>query len=168
MTREYLSKLQYGYTIQPFEDEYFNGFIGRYNDLPVEVYGETEEQTLEDLKFAKEEFFATCIKENTVDRIPNPTVSNDSEYSGRVTARLGKSLHRRLAEYAEYDGVSLNQAIQMLIERGMQETNINRFDKKLDKTNESQEKIAKELVTINLNKSIDPTPTPTYLSLMEG
>lgn len=155
MILETLLKRQYGYTIQPFEDEYFKGFVGRYNDLPVEVYGETENLVLEDLKLAKIEYFATCIKEKTVEKIPKPTTFNNSDYSGRVTARLGKSLHRRLVEYATYDEVSLNQAIQMLIERGLQETNINRFDKKLDKTNEYQENIAKELVVMNYSKNIE-------------
>lgn len=155
MMLESLLQKQYGYTIQPFEDEYFKGFVGRYNDLPVEVYGETENLVLEDLRLAKIEYFATCIKEKTVEKIPKPTIFNNSDYSGRVTARLGKTLHRRLSEYAMYDGVSLNQAIQMLIERGLQETNINRFDKKLDENNENQEKIAKELLVMNFSKHIE-------------
>lgn len=144
----------YGYTIKPFEDEHFKGFVGKYTDIPVEVYGITEEETLEDLRFAKEEYFATCIKEGTANRIPKPTLAETTELSGRVTARLGKSLHRRLADYAEYDGVSLNQAMQMLIERGLQETHINRFETKLDTTNEHQETIAQEFVALRMNTEI--------------
>lgn len=33
----------------------------------------------------------------------------EEEYSGRVTLRVPKSLHRRLAEQADHEGVSLNQ-----------------------------------------------------------
>ena len=40
--------------------------------------------------------------------MPLPFVSSD-EYSGRVTLRLAKSLHRALAKAADSEGVSLNQ-----------------------------------------------------------
>lgn len=142
----------YGYKIQPYEDQDFSGFIGQYNELPVSVFGTTEEEVLTDLRIAKEEYFATCIKEGNVNSIPTPKAINEIDYSGRVTARLGKSLHRRVSEYANYDGVSLNQAIQMLIERGLQETHINRFEIKLDKNSAHQEVIAKEIVSMRYNK----------------
>ena len=38
---------------------------------------------------------------------PTP-IESEEEYSGRVTLRVPKSLHRRLAEQAEHEGVSLN------------------------------------------------------------
>lgn len=163
MTLEHLLERNYGYTIRPFEDEYFKGFVGKYTDLPVEVYGTTEEETLEDLKLAKEEYFATCIKEGTAGSIPKPTLAVSTEFSGRVTARLGKTLHRRLVEYADYDSVSLNQAMQMLIERGLQETNINRFETKLETTNEHQETIAKEVIALRMNTIIEAVPNKTSL-----
>jgi predicted RNase H-like HicB family nuclease len=40
--------------------------------------------------------------------LPEP-FSHTDDYSGRVTLRLSKSLHRVLAEAAEVEGVSLNQ-----------------------------------------------------------
>lgn len=38
-----------------------------------------------------------------------PVMIPADEYSGRVTLRLAKSLHRALAQAADYEGVSLNQ-----------------------------------------------------------
>jgi len=40
--------------------------------------------------------------------MPEP-IQTEEEYSGRITLRLPKSLHRRLAERAEAEAVSLNQ-----------------------------------------------------------
>jgi antitoxin HicB len=47
------------------------------------------------------------------DDIPLP--SNDDSYSGKLLVRMPKSLHRRLAETAENEGVSLNQYIVSLL-----------------------------------------------------
>lgn len=47
------------------------------------------------------------------DDIPLP--SSDNSYSGKLLVRMPKSLHRRLAETAEREGVSLNQYIVSLL-----------------------------------------------------
>lgn len=46
--------------------------------------------------------------------MPPPIVSAD-DYSGRVTLRLAKSLHRALAQTAEREGVSLNQQLTNIL-----------------------------------------------------
>ena len=47
-----------------------------------------------------------------------PLPSYPEEYSGKFVVRLPRSLHRRLAESAERDGVSLNQYVVMLLSGG--------------------------------------------------
>ncbi len=47
-----------------------------------------------------------------------PLPSAPVEYSGKFVLRLPKSLHRALADSAALDGVSLNQYVVMLLERG--------------------------------------------------
>lgn len=43
---------------------------------------------------------------------PQPQKSNDFwDFSGRVTLRMGKSLHARVAKSAEYEGISINSYI---------------------------------------------------------
>ena len=49
--------------------------------------------------------------------IPLPTYPE--EYSGKFNLRLPRSLHRRLAEAAEEDGVSLNQHVVALLAEGV-------------------------------------------------
>ncbi len=45
--------------------------------------------------------------------IPHP--ASDEDYSGKFTLRLPKSLHRRLAELADREGVSLNQLVLTMV-----------------------------------------------------
>ena len=47
------------------------------------------------------------------ERIPMP--SYPEEYSGKFNLRLPRSLHRRLAELADREGVSLNQCVVSLL-----------------------------------------------------
>lgn len=42
----------------------------------------------------------------------------DDTYSGKLLLRMPKSLHRRLAEEADRENVSLNQYIVSLLSRG--------------------------------------------------
>ena len=42
---------------------------------------------------------------------PEPVPRPEQAFSGRVTLRMGKTLHQMAAEFAEEDGVSLNQFI---------------------------------------------------------
>ncbi|WP_307189061.1 toxin-antitoxin system HicB family antitoxin [Caldicellulosiruptor sp. F32] len=48
-------------------------------------------------------------------QIPPPDEYKEEEYSGRLVLRIPKSLHKRLAEEAKKEGVSLNSFIQHLI-----------------------------------------------------
>ena len=50
------------------------------------------------------------------DDIPLP--STDETYRGKLLLRMPKSLHRRLAEEAEGENVSLNQYIVSVLSRG--------------------------------------------------
>jgi predicted RNase H-like HicB family nuclease len=52
--------------------------------------------------------------------IPSP--SYPEQYSGKFHLRLPRSLHRRLAELAERDGVSLNQCVVTLLARAEAES----------------------------------------------
>jgi len=51
-----------------------------------------------------------------------PLPSYPEQYSGKFHLRLPRSLHRRLAELAEREGVSLNQCVVTLLARSEAET----------------------------------------------
>jgi antitoxin HicB len=89
-------------------------------DIPaVESLGATREETLEDLDAVKREWFSYALDNGIKIPEPNPLYTDAGSWSGRVTLRIPKSLHRRIAEYAQIEGISLNSYLNMAIERGI-------------------------------------------------
>ncbi|MGQ9779184.1 MAG: type II toxin-antitoxin system HicB family antitoxin [Bacillota bacterium] len=84
--------------------------------------GDTPEEALAMLKDAYQAWIAVAAEDNRP--IPGPTKLYNTEYSGKFTLRLPKSLHRELAIQAEEEGVSLNQYILYLIGKGMDKSEI--------------------------------------------
>ncbi|MGC1953831.1 MAG: toxin-antitoxin system HicB family antitoxin [Gammaproteobacteria bacterium] len=85
-------------------------FRGRVKELPdVETYGETYVETY-DLAIDAIEQLHHLTKE-LGRSFPQPDRDPDDAFSGRVTLRMPKSLHRALATLADAEGVSLNQYI---------------------------------------------------------
>jgi predicted RNase H-like HicB family nuclease len=82
-----------GYAAQVLE------FPGCFSDgdTPDEAYGNLQE--------AAENWLESALAQGMA--IPEPFAAQG--YSGTVSLRLPKSIHRRAAEYAHKDGVSLNQ-----------------------------------------------------------
>ena len=82
-------------------------FEARVKELPdLAEYGESYEEAY-DLAVDAIETAAEAFAEKGR-AFPQATVPAD-DFSGRVTLRLPRSLHRSLAEAADYEGVSLNQ-----------------------------------------------------------
>lgn len=78
--------------------------IREYGDTPSEAYDlarETIEHAIEVMR-----------RDGT--HYPAPS-RHDGEYSGRITLRLAKSLHRAAAQLAEEEGVSLNLFLSQVI-----------------------------------------------------
>ncbi|RCJ40466.1 antitoxin HicB [Nostoc punctiforme NIES-2108] len=106
---EYYLNLQYPVTLYPDPDE---GYVAQIKDLPgCLTQGETLEETIANLNEARELWIETAYEAGDDIRLPS---SNDN-YSGKLLLRLPKSLHRRLAETSEREGVSLNQYIVSLL-----------------------------------------------------
>ncbi|MEH1837089.1 MAG: type II toxin-antitoxin system HicB family antitoxin [Nostoc sp.] len=106
---EYYLNLQYSLTLYPDPE---GGYVAQIKDLPGCItQGETLEETVANLNEARELWIETAYEAG--DDIPLPS-SNDS-YSGKLLLRMPKSLHRRLAENSEGEGVSLNQYIVSLL-----------------------------------------------------
>lgn len=107
----------FGITIRKkcVEDHWF--FCGTVAELPdVEVFEDSPDVAYEEvlnvirsLKLAADEQRRT---------FPEPQIPSD-EYSGRVTLRIPKSLHKRSTMIADWEGVSLNQLFVTLIAEGI-------------------------------------------------
>jgi len=73
--------------------------------------GETIEEVMRNIKEAQEGWLEVAIEEEL--EIPLPKVME--EYSGKFVLRVPKSLHGKLSNLAEREGVSLNQMIVSLL-----------------------------------------------------
>jgi len=98
---------EYNISIRKIEFEGESYFEARVKELPdLAEYGETYSEVYE-LAIDTIETTAQIFSEKEK-KMPTPAKIN-AEYSGRVTLRLPKGLHRKLALSAIDDGVSLNQ-----------------------------------------------------------
>jgi predicted RNase H-like HicB family nuclease len=105
------------YPIKVFYSEEDEGFIAVIPDLPgCSAFGETEEEAIKEVKIAQELWIKTAKKEGR--KIPRP--SSEDIYSGKILARMPKSLHKALMEKAKDEGVSLNQLVVYLLSRGVE------------------------------------------------
>lgn len=106
---EYYLSLKYPVTVYPDTD---GGYVAEIKDLPgCLTQGETLEETMININEARELWLETVYENG--DKIPLP--STDDNYSGKLLLRMPKTLHRRLAEAADKEGVSLNQYIVFLL-----------------------------------------------------
>jgi predicted RNase H-like HicB family nuclease len=106
---DYYLGLRYPVTLIP---EVEGGYTATINDLPGCVSaGETAEEALSMIEDARRLWLEVAYEH--CDEIPLPSTERD--YSGRVLVRMPPSLHRRLLEQAEAEGVSLNQYMVALL-----------------------------------------------------
>ena len=69
------------------------------------------------IKDAKKCWLESALEDGI--EIPEPDTSLDTDYSGRFSVRLPKSLHRALSEKAKDENVSLNQLIIYHLAKGV-------------------------------------------------
>lgn len=91
-----------------------------FPDLPGCVGGgDTVEEAIAMAKDAQKAWIGAAL--DSGEMLPTPTTPETSDYSGKFTLRLPKTLHRSLALRAEDEGVSINQLILYLISCGINE-----------------------------------------------
>ncbi|BAU57114.1 hypothetical protein HH1059_04410 [Halorhodospira halochloris] len=99
----------YNITVRQVHEEDGPCFEARVRELPdVAEYADTFQEAYE-LAIDTIATTAEALAEQGK-RMPAPAMVND-EYSGRITVRVPRNLHRELAEAAEKENVSLNQLI---------------------------------------------------------
>ena len=105
-----LSQLAAPYLRKPYARVIIPDDSGRYAAQVLEfpgcfAEGDTPEEAYKNLQEAAENWLDSAHSQGMA--IPEPFASQG--YSGTISLRLPKSMHRRAAEYAHRDGVSLNQ-----------------------------------------------------------
>lgn len=90
------------------------GFIATAPELPrLSAFGETPEAAVRELHEAIRTWLDVARREGRV--IPEPVA--EKAYSGKLTLRIPKALHRDLDYEARKQGVSLNQYLTTLLAR---------------------------------------------------
>ncbi len=104
------------YTIQLIRNE-DGTYFASIKELPgCMTEGDTQQEALEMLDDAKLAWLEIAIEDGEGISLPESMVVK--RYSGRFNVRLPKGLHRRLAEDAEAENVSLNSFVTSLLESG--------------------------------------------------
>jgi len=112
----------YAYFVSPILATDGGGFMFTMPDLPgVMADGETEAQALAD---GRDAFISTVSAMVDMGQdVPAPAFSLDdfapASSSGKVLARLPRSMHRQLAARAKTEGVSLNSLVLAFIAEGL-------------------------------------------------
>jgi antitoxin HicB len=109
---EHYLELQYPFRVEADPD---GGYVISFPDLPGCL---TQAETADEIGPMAEEARQLWIETEYAEGEPIPAPSYPEEYSGRFNVRLPKSLHRRLVEAAEREGVSLNQYVVATLARG--------------------------------------------------
>ena len=102
--KDYL-KLPYHIVIQYISDDgsYYFATVREFDGCMS--HGNTYAEAFENIQEAMEGWIETKLENGF--EVPLP--AEDSQYSGKFVLRIPKSLHARLAQEAEKEGVSLNQ-----------------------------------------------------------
>lgn len=99
----------YPVTVYPAPE---GGYVAEIEDLPGCI---TEGETLEEVFQNIEGNRRTWIEVQHEDGVEIPLPRNEQEHSGRFLIRIPKGLHRKLAEQARREGVSLNQYVETVL-----------------------------------------------------
>lgn len=143
--QEYLDT-PYPYTVEPDPE---GGFVVIFPDLPgCATVAETPEE-IHPMAEEARRLWIESVYERGMD-VPEPL--GVEQYSGRFVLRMPRSLHRRLAEAARRDGVSLNTYTVSLIERALGST---AKDERLERIERRLERIERRLVNLSTRFDLD-------------
>ena len=112
----------YSYVVSPIDAADGGGFMFSMPDIPgVIADGQTELEAIAD---GREAFIATVsAMADMGQEVPTPVFSVDdftpASASGKVLARLPRSMHMQLTARAKTEGVSLNSLLLALIAEGL-------------------------------------------------
>lgn len=143
--KEYYLGLNYPILIEKIYDEGELLFTASIKELPgLIVYGESLEEVYDEIELAKADWIEANLEWGR--KIKEPLENSLEEYSGKITLRLPKTLHRDVKERSEIEGVSLNQTMVQLINDGL-----------LKQNQDSIEQLARklEIMTKQISRTIE-------------
>ena len=119
-----MHKLAYPITLRPLARDEGGGWLAEFPDLPgCMADGATPEEAMQEAADAARSWIRTAKAHG--DPIPSPSRTDRSSYSGRWVLRTPRTLHKRLADRAKAEGVSLNTLAVTLLAEGLGERRAN-------------------------------------------
>jgi antitoxin HicB len=116
----YYLKLKYPVTIEEAPE---GGYFTQIKDLPgCYSQGETVEEAMEMIEEARRLWLESAYE----DGLDIPLPEGNKEYSGKFNVRIPRSLHRKLDEMAEKEGVSLNHFLVSTLSRAVGQKEVQR------------------------------------------
>ncbi len=109
----------YKVKIEKLSDEDGGGYLATVPSLPGCMSdGETREEAIKNVEDAIKAWIETALELGR--DIPMPeSYRSEYDYSGKLTLRIPKSLHKALAEQSEEEGCSINQLIVTYVSMGL-------------------------------------------------
>jgi antitoxin HicB len=115
-----MSDTDYRFTVRPLTGEEGGGYLVEFPDLPGCMSdGATIVEAIANGEDAKRCWIAAMKEAGRP--VPPPSLEPVEDFSGKWQLRAPKSLHRRLAERAKREGVSLNTLAVTLLAEGLGE-----------------------------------------------
>lgn len=109
---------EYPFSVRPLSTDDGGGYLIEFPDLPGCMSdGETVGEAIRNGEATKRDWIAAMKEAGRP--IPPPAAEVAESYSGKWQLRTPKSLHRRLAERAKQEGVSLNTLAISLLAEGL-------------------------------------------------
>ena len=104
---DYYLSLPYTIITKEINDETGHYYAGRVEEIyDVKTVGDTIEELYDNIYESLELAIEDRLEDGEV--VPEPI---EESYSGKILARIPKSLHKHLAEQAELENTSINQLI---------------------------------------------------------
>lgn len=129
-TVEEYMQLPYTIEITPDDGSYFVKVKELEGCMTV---GDTKAEALEMIDDAMRGWLEIALEDGL--EIPLPEALREDKYSGKFALRMSKTLHRKLAEGAEQEGVSINQyMLNLLTENNAQQEILRLLKKQLAMT----------------------------------
>lgn len=117
----YYLNLEYKYNLERISEEDGGGWLASIPLLEGCISdGETPTEAIVNLEDAKKEWISFCLDNGVT--IPEP---REDKFSGKFTLRVPKSTHKFLVNRADEEGISLNNLVNDLISKGIENKKIN-------------------------------------------
>jgi len=149
-TVEEYMKLPYAIEITPDDGSYFVKVKELEGCMSV---GDTRAEALEMIDDAMRGWLEIALEDGL--EIPLPEALREDKYSGKFALRMAKSLHRKLAEGAEQEGVSINQyMVNLLTENNAQQEILRLLNKQIARSAPSEEEFMSPVIQIRQDSKV--------------